>query len=451
MSRARFGTDGVRGLANDALTPELALALGRATARVLASPGVVIGRDTRRSGPMLSSALAAGFVSEGVDVIDVGILPTPGIASLCASRGLPGAVVSASHNPFPDNGIKVLGPGGTKLPDEVEAAIEVELSRLLVEPDAAARPTAEGVGEIVHEPELARAYIEHLLAAVGPRALQGLRVVVDCANGAATPVAEEVLGSLGAHVVVVAAEPTGTNINEHVGSTHPEMLAGTVRDQRCDLGLALDGDADRLVAVDHRGEVLDGDVLLALFAKDLKARGELVADTLVVTVMSNLGLHRAMADAGIEVRTVAVGDRNVLQALDAEGLSLGGEQSGHVIFRDRATTGDGLLSGILLADLVARSGRPLAELAAGALRLFPQHLVGVEVERLEGFDGSSEIAGAIKAAEAELGGSGRILVRRSGTEPLVRVMVEAEDPGAARRITDQLVAVVLAQLGGSVR
>jgi phosphoglucosamine mutase len=451
MVRARFGTDGVRGLANDALTPELALALGRATARVLGSPVVIIGRDTRRSGPMLSSALAAGFVSEGVDVIDVDILPTPGIASLCASRGLPGAVVSASHNPFPDNGIKVLGPGGTKLSDEVEAAIESELNALLAEPDAASRPTAEGVGEIKHEPELASAYIEHLLAAVGPRVLQGLRIVVDCANGAATPVAEEVLTSLGAQVVVVAAEPTGTNINEHVGSTHPEMLAGTVRDQRADLGLALDGDADRLVAVDHRGEVLDGDVLLALFARDLKERGELADDTVVVTVMSNLGLHRALAEAGIGVRTVAVGDRNVLQALDAEGLSLGGEQSGHLIFRDRATTGDGLLSGILLADLVARSSRPLAELGADALQLFPQHLVGVEVERLDDFAGSSKIAAAIEAAEAELGESGRILVRLSGTEPLVRVMVEAEDADAARRITDELVAVVLAELGGSVR
>ena len=366
MAQARFGTDGLRGLANASLSPELALALGRAAARVLASPAVIIGRDTRRSGPMLSSALAAGFVSEGVDVIDVGVLPTPGIASLCATRGVPGAVVSASHNPFPDNGIKVLGAGGTKLAESVEAAIELELGALLDDPDRSPRPTAEGVGELLVEPELARAYIEHLLGAVAPRALEGLRVVLDCAHGAGSTVGGEVLSSLGAEVEVIAAEPDGTNINEHVGSTHPERLGAAVREQRADLGLALDGDADRLVAVDHAGRVLDGDVLLALFATDLKDRGLLLADTVVVTVMSNLGFHRAMAAAGIEERIVPVGDRHVLHALDAEGLSLGGEQSGHVIFRDRATTGDGLLTGILLAELVTRSGRSLAELAAQA-------------------------------------------------------------------------------------
>jgi phosphoglucosamine mutase len=451
MAHAHFGTDGVRGLANDALTPEVALALGRATARVLKSPAVIIGRDTRLSGPMLSSALAAGFVSEGVDVIDVGVLPTPGVASLCATRGLPGAVVSASHNPFPDNGIKVLGPGGTKLAEEIEAAVEGELNALLEDPHGDVRATAEGVGQIVSEPELKTAYIEHLLGAVGPRALQGLRVVVDCAHGAASFVAAEVLVALGAEVEVIGAEPTGTNINEHVGSTHPEALGVAVRARRADLGLALDGDADRLVAVDHTGAVLDGDVLIALFALDLKARGLLVADTVVVTVMTNLGFHRAMEAAGVAVRTVPVGDRHVLLALDAEDLSLGGEQSGHVIFRHRATTGDGLLSGIFLADLILRRGQSLVDLAAGVLTLFPQRLVAVEVDDLAGYGSSEVIADSVAAAEAQLGADGRILVRVSGTEPVVRVMVEAADEAVAEQVSGDLVEVILAELGGSVR
>jgi phosphoglucosamine mutase len=451
MVLARFGTDGVRGLANDALTPEIALALGRAAARVLKSPAVIIGRDTRLSGPMLSAALAAGFVSEGVDVIDVGVLPTPAVASLCATRGLPGAVVSASHNPFPDNGIKVLGAGGTKLAEDVEAAIEAELHVLLADPHGSARPTAEGVGEILAEPELKSAYVEHLLSAVGPRALQGLRIVVDCAHGAATPVAAEVLEALGAVVEVIADDPTGTNINEHVGSTHPEALAHAVLEHRADLGLALDGDADRLVAVDHTGAVLDGDVLIALFARDLRRQERLAANTVVVTVMSNLGFHRAMAEAGVSVQTVPVGDRHVLLALDAASLSLGGEQSGHVIFRDWATTGDGLLTGILLADLMIRAGQPLAALAQGVLTLFPQRLVAVEVQDLDGYEASERIAKAVVEAEAALGEDGRILVRLSGTEPVVRVMVEAADELTAERITNELVEVILAELGGSVR
>ena len=451
MGDARFGTDGVRGLANASLTPELALALGRAAARVLDCTTVVVGRDTRRSGTMLTAALAAGFSSEGVDVIDVGILPTPGVASLCASRGVPGAVISASHNAFPDNGIKVLGPGGAKLSDETEAEIEAELVALLGDASAGGRPTGRGVGEVRTEPELAQAYVEHLLAALPPRALDGMSVVVDCAHGAATPVAGEVLASLGASVEVIGAEPTGTNINEGVGSTHPESLAEAVWSFGADLGLALDGDADRLIAVDGTGAVLDGDVLLALFAADLKARGELQADTVVVTVMTNLGFHRAMAAAGIEVLVVPVGDRNVLQALDAGALVLGGEQSGHIIFRDRATTGDGLLTGILLADLVARSGRPLAELAAAAFELFPQILVAIEVDDRGAFATSESVAAAIAAAEATLGTSGRVLVRASGTEPVVRVMVEAEDAAQARAVTDELVQVVLDALGGTVR
>ncbi len=413
---------------------------------------VVIGRDTRRSGPMLAAALAAGFASEGVDVIDVGVLPTPGVASLCASRGVPGAVVSASHNPFADNGIKILAAGGTKLSDEVEAAIEAELDALdadALDADAfgAERPTGERIGEIHSEPELAQGYVEHLLGCLPPRALASLRIVVDCAHGAATPVAREVLTGLGAHCIVIGDEPTGTNINDGVGSTHPEALAEAVLAHHADLGLALDGDADRLVAVDHTGAILDGDVLLALFAKDLSTRGELSKNTIVVTVMTNLGFHRAMQSAEIEVRVVPVGDRNVMHALDAEGLSLGGEQSGHVIFRSRATTGDGLLTGILLADLVVRTSTPLAELADGALTLFPQVLAAVSVADVDGFSTSSEIREAIEAAETQIEGRGRILVRASGTEPVIRVMVEAEDADEADQFARQLVETVIGALG----
>ena len=452
MGDARFGTDGVRGLANASLTPELALALGRASARVLRAPAVVIGRDTRRSGPLLLDALAAGFASEGVDVIDVGVLPTPGIASLCASRGVPGAVVSASHNPFEDNGIKVLGPGGTKLADDVEAAIEAELEALLGKSAAAdGRPTGNAVGEIRAEHELAQAYVEHLLASLPPRALAGMKVVVDCAHGAASPVAEEVFVSLGAECEVINAKPNGVNINAACGSTHPESLIAAVRASGAQLGLALDGDADRLIAVDHEGNLVDGDRMLALFAADLSARGELKRDTVVITVMTNLGFLRAMEAKGIDCAVVPVGDRHVLQALLKDDLSLGGEQSGHLIFSARATTGDGLLTGILLCDLVKRSGATLAELAGAAFATYPQRLVAVEVANREAVASCTALDEAIAAAEAELGESGRVLIRASGTEPVIRVMVEADTDEAAQRITDALVAVVVAELEGTVR
>jgi phosphoglucosamine mutase len=452
MGDARFGTDGVRGLANASLTPELALALGRAAARVLGCTSVVIGRDTRRSGPMLLQALAAGFASEGVDVIDVGVLPTPGIASLCASRDLPGAVVSASHNPFADNGIKVLGHGGTKLADEDEAAIEAELERVLGQGAAGdARPTGARVGDIKVEPELAQAYIEHLLAAVPPRALAGLRLVVDCAHGAASPVAEEVLASLGAEVEVLHAAPDGTNINAAAGSTHPEALIAAVQRVGADLGLALDGDADRLIAVDGQGNLVDGDRMLALFATDMAARGQLVGDAVVVTVMSNLGFRRAMAAQGIRCEVVPVGDRHVLQALLRHGLSLGGEQSGHVIFPGRATTGDGLLTGILLCDLVVRAGEPLAALAASAFESFPQCLVAVEVPDRDALGDCGPLDAAIADAEAALGEWGRVLVRASGTEPVIRIMVEAESADDAAAWSSRLAGLVASELGGTLR
>jgi phosphoglucosamine mutase len=313
---------------------------------------------------LLSAALAAGLATEGADVIDVGVLPTPAVAHLCALNGAPGAVVSASHNPFSDNGIKVLARGGIKLTDDVEAQIQAEMNSILADSDhAPRRPIGRGVGTISTDETGALAYIEHLVTTLEPRGLAGMKLVVDCAHGAATPVAVTALSALGAEVIAIGDDPDGTNINDSVGSTHPEALCAAVIEHGATLGLGLDGDADRLVAVDHLGRVLDGDVLIALFARDLKERGLLSSDAVVVTVMSNLGFHRAMEAAGISVRQVAVGDRNVLVALDSEGLSLGGEQSGHVIFRQRSTTGDGLLTGILLADLVRRSGLDLASLA----------------------------------------------------------------------------------------
>ena len=452
MGDARFGTDGVRGLANGSLTPELALALGRAAARVLKEPAVVLGRDTRRSGPMLLNALAAGFASEGVDVIDVGVLPTPGIASLCARRGIPGAIVSASHNSYPDNGIKVLGPGGTKLGDEIESAIEAELEVLLgMAAVANGRPTGAGIGEIRVEHELAQEYVHYLLASLPPNALRGLKVVVDCAHGAASRVAEEVLVALGADTEVINADPNGVNINDAAGSTHPESLIAAVKASGADLGLALDGDADRLIAVDHEGNLVDGDRMLALFAADLKDRGELEANTVVITVMTNLGFLRSMEASGIRCEVVPVGDRHVLQALLRGNLSLGGEQSGHLIFSRRATTGDGLLTGILLCDLVRRSGDTLAALASSAFVTYPQTLVAVEVPDREAASTCVALLEAVERAEAELGDSGRVLVRASGTEPVVRVMVEAAEVAQAEELTQRLVGVVVAELGGTVR
>ena len=336
MPRARFGTDGVRGAANAELTAELALALGRAAARVLPAAAYVVGRDTRRSGPLLQSALAAGLSTEGVDVVDVGILPTPGVAHLCQERGVPGAVVSASHNPFGDNGIKLFGTGGAKLATHTEAAIEAELESLLLDPDRPPRrPTGAGVGDVGADPQAADLYRGYLCSVLDGRTLEGLSVVVDCAHGAAVDFGPEVLRSLGATVRAIGCEPTGTNINDGVGSTYPAALSAAVLEEGADLGLALDGDADRLVAVDHRGRVVDGDALLALFAVDLEAQGALDGHGVVVTVMTNLGFRRAMAERGIAVRETPVGDRHVLHALDEEGLALGGEQSGHIVFRRR--------------------------------------------------------------------------------------------------------------------
>ena len=443
MASVAFGTDGIRGAALTELTLEVAYALGRASAEVLGADELLVGRDTRVSGPAIAAALVAGIEDAGCRAVDLGVLPTPGVAHLCSVRSLPGAVVSASHNPFEDNGIKILSAGGTKLTDAEESELAAVLNGILA--DGVELPLiAEGALD-AHDEEAASVYVDHLVTPVGEGVLAGMRIVVDCANGAASPVAEDVLRRLGADVEVLAADPDGTNINAGVGSTHPDLLAAAVVASGADLGLALDGDADRLVAVDETGTVLGGDVLLVLFAHDLAAAGRL-GGAVVVTVMSNLGLHVALGDAGIEVVEVGVGDRNVLHALDERGLVLGGEQSGHVIFRDRATTGDGLLTGILLADLVRRTARPLSQLADEALVLYPQVLVNVAVASTDGLDDEEIVAGEAALVE-RLGSTGRVLLRASGTEPLVRVMVEASEAEVARREADDLARLVVERLG----
>jgi phosphoglucosamine mutase len=431
----RFGTDGVRGVANAELTPELALALGRAAARVLDGDHVLIGRDTRISGPLLEAALAAGFAAEGVNVDRLGVLPTPGVAYLSQVEDVVGAMISASHNPYTDNGIKLFAPGGVKLADDVEEAIEGELEAVLARPPLG--PAGEGVGTISDRHGDVDGYVEHLVRALAPRRLDGLRVVLDCANGAAIEVAPAAFEQLGADVVVIGDHPDGCNINDRCGATHPETLRLAAVDAGADAGLAFDGDADRLIAVDATGAVVDGDHVIAICARDLRERGRLHADTVVVTVMTNLGFHLAMADEGIGVVTTPVGDRYVLGAMEDGGWSLGGEQSGHVIFRDMATTGDGVLTGLVLLDVMARRRVSLAALAESAMTRLPQVLVNVPVTG-SGPQAADRIAAQVAAAEARLGASGRVLVRASGTEPVVRVMVEAATHDEAETVAAEL-------------
>jgi phosphoglucosamine mutase len=448
VAPARFGTDGVRGVANEELTAELALALGRATARILPAPAFVVGRDTRRSGPLLQAALSAGLATEGADVIDLGVLPTPGVAAVAERRKVPGAMVSASHNPFGDNGIKLFSLLGTKLPVELEAEIERELHTVLEDPDhPPRRPTGRGVGRIMIDPDGADLYRDHLVASLEGRTLSGLKIVVDCAHGAASAFAPGVLSELGADVISLHDEPDGTNINDKAGSTDPSVLARTVVENDADLGLALDGDADRVIAVDHTGAIVNGDVLLALFALDLAGRGQLAGNTVVVTVMTNLGFRLAMESHGIGVRETDVGDRHVLAALDTDGLALGGEQSGHIIFRARSTTGDGILTGLFLADLLQRSGHSLAQAAEGLVEQVPQILVNVPIPQPDRLSDCAEVWDAVAKAEAELGHEGRILLRPSGTEPIVRVMVEARLEAQANAVAASLAGIVEAALG----
>jgi phosphoglucosamine mutase len=427
----RFGTDGVRGRANTELTPSFALDLGRAAAQVLGASTAVVGGDSRISTPMLEAALVAGLASEGVEVLRLGVVPTPAVAFEAARSGAMGVVVSASHNPYFDNGIKLFAPGGTKLADHVEQRIEEALDHLVT-------PT---VAPGVIRSHATSGYVDHVLDALDGRDLRGLRIVVDAANGAASEIVAETFTRTGAQVVVIHASPNGTNINDNCGATSPESLRAVVTAERAHVGIALDGDADRLIAVDQRGDVVDGDHIIALCAADMRERGLLHDDTVVVTVMTNLGFRLAMDAIGIHVVETAVGDRYVLEALASGGYTLGGEQSGHVIFPARSTTGDGMLTAITLLDIVQRSGKQLSELAAAAMTRLPQVLVNVGVGKRHP-DVAALIADDIAEAEQRLGSTGRVLIRPSGTEPLVRVMVEAATHELAEGSANSLADVI---------
>jgi phosphoglucosamine mutase len=442
-----FGTDGVRGLANSELTPELALALSGAAARVLVDRGrggigsrpvAVVGRDPRASGEMLEAAVTAGLTAAGADVLRVGVLPTPAVAHLVGELSADlGVMISASHNPMPDNGIKLFAAGGHKLPDAVEDEIAAR-----VHSRERQRPTGARIGRVRDVPEAAGRYVDHLLLAT-PHSLDGVRVVVDCAHGAASVVAPEAYHRAGADVVALHAQPDGLNINDGCGSAHLDDLRAAVVAQRAAIGIAHDGDADRCLAVDATGAVVDGDQIMAILALAMRDSAELVENTLVTTVMSNLGLHQAMREHGVIVKTTAVGDRYVLEALTAGGFSLGGEQSGHVVLPEYATTGDGLLTALRLMARMVTSGHNLAELA-GVLTRLPQVLVNVVVTEKAAVAAAPAVAEALADAEAELGDTGRILLRPSGTEQLVRVMVEAPTESAATDIAARVAKVVAA-------
>ena len=436
MGQLRFGTDGVRGRALSELTAEYVSSLGHAAAEVIGSGDWLIGHDTRESGPVLEQALMAGLAAGGAVPSQVGVLPTPALAYLSALHSVPAAMITASHNPWHDNGVKIFAAGGLKVSEEAERAIEA----LMGNDVAVSAPTGP-----VHSATVAP-YFEHLVEIIGPQGLGGMRIVVDCANGAMFEAAPLVIRRLGADVVVINAEPNGRNINDHCGATNPAALSGAVVANAADLGLAFDGDGDRLIAVDHLGNVVDGDRMIALAALQLRDDGQLTDDTVVVTVMSNLGFHKAMEAAGIKVITTAVGDRSVLEALDAGDYAIGGEQSGHIVYRHLATTGDGLLAGLRLAAYVRNRRQSLAELAGAVMTSYPQVLVNVKVaHRHPNVD--VELAAEIASALEALDGEGRILVRPSGTEPLIRVMVEAANQLLAQATADTLANVVLERFG----
>jgi phosphoglucosamine mutase len=440
-----FGTDGVRGVANHDLTAELALALGSAAARRLGSTGrtprrvAVVGRDPRASSEMLEAAVIAGLTSEGVDTLRVGILPTPAVAYLTHAYDADfGVMISASHNPMPDNGIKIFGPGGHKLDDATEDRIEE-----LVHAGPGTRPTGAGIGRVVDAEDALDRYLRHVGKAVTTR-LDELTVVVDCAHGAASTAAPRAYRAAGANVIPISAQPNGLNINDGCGSTHMESLQAAVVSYGADLGLAHDGDADRCLAVDATGRVVDGDAIMVILALAMQEAGELASNTLVTTVMSNLGLHLAMRAAGIEVRTTGVGDRYVLEELRAGEYSLGGEQSGHIVMPALGTTGDGILTGLRLMSRVAQTRSTLDALAA-PMQTMPQVLINVQVTDKATVADAPSVRTAVAEAEAELGDSGRILLRPSGTEQVVRVMVEAADEDTARQLALRVAESVSAQ------
>ena len=429
-----FGTDGVRGVANRDLTAELAMALGSAAARRLANSShsrrrvAVVGRDPRASGEMLEAAVIAGVTSEGVDALRVGVLPTPAVAYLTHAYDAEfGVMISASHNPMPDNGIKIFGAGGQKLDDATEERIEE-----LVAAGPGERPVGAAIGRVVDADDALDRYLRHAGKALTTR-LDELTVVVDCAHGAASMAAPRAYRAAGANVIAINAEPNGLNINDGCGSTHMASLQRAVVAHGADLGLAHDGDADRCLAIDASGQVIDGDAIMVILALAMREAGELASNTLVATVMSNLGLHLAMRAAGIEVRTTGVGDRYVLEEMRAGEYSLGGEQSGHIVMPALGTTGDGIVTGLRLMSRMAQTRTPLATLAS-TMRTLPQVLINVEVDDKTTVADAPSVRNAVAEAEAQLGDSGRILLRPSGTEQMVRVMVEAADEDTARQL-----------------
>ena len=439
-----FGTDGVRGVANRELTAELALSLGTAAARRLAGPGkpgrhvAVIGRDPRASGEMLESAVIAGLTSQGVDALRVGILPTPAVAYLTGAYDADfGVMISASHNPMPDNGIKIFGPGGRKLDDDTEDQIEQ-----LVAAGPGMRPVGAALGRVIDAEDAADRYLRHVGKA-STQPLDGLTVVVDCAHGAASSIAPRAYRAAGARVIAINAEPNGLNINDGCGSTHLDSLRSAVLANGADVGLAHDGDADRCLAIDANGELVDGDAIMVVLALAMQEAGELASNTLVTTVMSNLGLHQAMRSAGVTVRTTGVGDRYVLEELRSGEYSLGGEQSGHIVMPAHGSTGDGIVTGLCLMTRMVQTGSSLAHLAA-PMQSFPQVLINVTVADKTTAAAAPSVRSAVDEAEAELGDTGRILLRPSGTEPMIRVMVEAPEEDVAQRVATRVAEAVSA-------
>lgn len=441
-----FGTDGVRGVANTELPPELAFRIGRAVAHLFSQdkqqPTLVIGRDTRLSGQMLEAALIAGICSAGGNVITLGVVPTPAVAYLIRQlKADAGIVISASHNPAPDNGIKIFSGDGYKLPDAVEEQLE-EL--VLADVDQLARPTGGGVGNVEHRPEALDLYIDFVTTTT-KQDFRKMKIVLDCANGAAFEAAPRVFRRLGAEVITLYNKPNGVNINVDCGSTHPEALQKAVLEHGAHLGIANDGDADRVIAVDEKGQIVDGDFIMAICGINMLEKGKLPQNTLVSTVMSNLGLHLAFKKAGGKIITTQVGDRYVLEAMREQGFALGGEQSGHIIFSELNTTGDGIITAVQLATVVKESGKSLSELASVMTRL-PQVLVNVRVKDKTGWDQNPAIMRSIEAAEQELGESGRVLVRPSGTEALIRIMAEGPNADRLNELVEDIAVVVTSEL-----
>jgi phosphoglucosamine mutase len=444
-----FGTDGIRGVANEPpLTPELVYRVGRElvatlqTERGVERARLVIGRDTRRSGPLLESALVAGILSAGGDCYAVGVLPTPGIALLTRALDADGGIVlSASHNPFQDNGIKLFSSGGRKFPDAWEDEIEARLDGA----DVAAQARGAAIGRLIRYDRAETYYVEYLCRCF-PLDLGGMTIAVDCAHGATFRVAPRLFRRLGARVLTIACRPDGTNINAGCGALHPEALARRVKAVGASVGFAFDGDGDRLISVDHTGEIRDGDYALAIAAQHLAAHGRLKANVVVTTVMANLGLDEALRSAGVEIVKTQVGDRYVTEEMLRLGANLGGEQSGHLLFLDHAPTGDGILSALALLSVMRETGQDLETLAR-AMRKFPQVLVNVPVRNKPPFDSVTGLAERVRSFEHEMNGSGRILIRYSGTESLARIMIEGADGGRIRAMADELAGVVRAQIG----